>query len=75
MAKATGEADLGREVKVRASVMVRQMHMCLDFNGKVWTGNINVDSSVLKEAGTAASEIGEPREGQARKGKVVQKEG
>lgn len=53
MVKATGEADLGREVKVRASVMVRQMHMCLDFNGKVWTGNINVDSSVLKEAGNS----------------------
>lgn len=49
--KTTGEADLGREVKVRASVMVRQMHMCLDFNGNVSTGNINVDSSVLKEAG------------------------
>lgn len=43
MGKAIGEADLGREVKVRASAMVRQMHMCLDFNGKVWTGNINVD--------------------------------
>lgn len=52
--KTTGEADLGREVKVRASMMVRQMHMCLDFNGNVWTGNINVDSSVLKEAGNSS---------------------
>lgn len=53
MVKTTGEADLGREVKVRASMMVRQVHMCLDFNGKVWTGNINVDSSVLKQTGNS----------------------
>lgn len=53
MVKTTGEADLSREVKVSASVMVRQMHMCLEFNGKVWTENINVDSSVLREAGNS----------------------